>query len=280
MIILKKNSLLEIHNLLLKKYNTSSNKFQGKKLKEDIKVFLDHFKKILLPEYFSDKEVTIHLLINLKKVTQNILELTNHKNDISDEKTMMILGKIPTIRTMILNDIKAAFLKDPAAKSYEEVAITYPGIFAIMIHRISHELYKMGYFLFARLLSEYSHGKTGVDIHPGATIGDSFFIDHGTGIVIGETTIIGNNVTIYQNVTLGAFSFHRDENGIVIKGMKRHPTIEDNVTIYAGATILGGDTVVGEKSIIGGNVWLTESVLANSKVISTFQNKIYYPQEG
>jgi serine O-acetyltransferase len=138
----------------------------------------------------------------------------------------------------------------------------------------------MGYFLFSRLLSEYSHSKTGIDIHPGATIGDSFFIDHGTGIVIGETAIIGNNVTIYQNVTLGAFSFHRDENGAIIKGMKRHPTIDDHVTIYAGATILGGDTVVGKESIIGGNVWLTESVLPNSKVISTFQNKIYYPQES
>jgi serine O-acetyltransferase len=277
---LVENSLLEIHNLLLEKYNTSSNKFQGKKLKEDIEIFIDNFKKILLPEYFSDKDVTIHLLVNFKKITQNILQLTNNKHDIFDEDTLMILGKIPTIRTMILNDIKAAFLKDPAAKSHEEIAITYPGIFAVMIHRISHELYKMGYFLFARLLSEYSHGKTGIDIHPGSTIGDSFFIDHGTGIVIGETTIIGNHVTIYQNVTLGAFSFHRDENGEIIKGMKRHPTIEDHVTIYAGATILGGDTVVGKRSIIGGNVWLTESILPNSKVISTFQNKIYYPQEG
>ena len=277
---MEENSLLEIHNLLLMKYNTSSNKFQGKKLKDDIEIFLDNFKKTLLPEYFSDKEVTIHSLINLREITQNILLLTKNTNDISYEDTMMILGKIPTIRTMILNDIKAAFLKDPAAKSYEEIAITYPGIYAIMIHRISHELYKMGYFLFARLLSENSHGKTGIDIHPGATIGDSFFMDHGTGIVIGETTIIGNHVTIYQNVTLGAFSFHRDENGEIIKGMKRHPTIEDHVTIYAGATILGGDTVVGKRSIIGGNVWLTESILPNSKVISTFQNKIYYPQEG
>ncbi|WP_051633821.1 serine O-acetyltransferase EpsC [Bacillus sp. UNC41MFS5] len=272
----------EIYNQLLKSYdvNKTSNIFQGKILNENIEVFLDNFKKILLPEYFNDKEVTIHLLNNFKKILQNILKLTKYNNDLSDEDTMIILGKIPTIRTMLLNDIKAAFKKDPAAKSYEEVAITYPGLFAIMVHRISHELYNLGYFFFSRLLSEYSHGKTGIDIHPGATIEESFFIDHGTGIVIGETTMIGNNVTIYQNVTLGAFSFHRDESGNIFKGLRRHPTIEDNVTIYAGATILGGDTVVGKDSIIGGNVWLTESVLPNSKVISTFQNKIYYPQES
>ncbi|WP_242035292.1 serine O-acetyltransferase EpsC [Mesobacillus harenae] len=191
----------------------------------------------------------------------------------------MIVKEIPSIRRILLTDIEAAFTKDPAAKSYEEIALTYPGIYAVMVHRIAHQLYKMDYNLIARVLSEHAHSITGIDIHPGATIEESFFIDHGTGIVIGETTKIGNNVTIYQNVTLGAFTFQRDENGDLIKGNKRHPTIEYDVTIYAGATILGGETVVGKGAVIGGNVWLTNSVMPKSKVISKFQNEIYYPKE-
>ncbi|ULT56195.1 serine acetyltransferase [Neobacillus drentensis] len=274
--------LIEIHNQLTKSYqtNVTSNTVQKRILEKDIIIFLNDYRKVLLPEYIYNREITLQELINFKKLLHNILELTKYSNCLSEEDTMTILGKIPTIKKMVNKDIEAAFIKDPAAKSYEEVAITYPGLFAIMVHRFSHELYKLGYFFFSRLLSEYSHSKTGIDIHPGATIGESFFIDHGTGIVIGETTMIGNNVTIYQNVTLGAFSFHRDDNGNIIKGLRRHPTIEDNVTVYAGATILGGETIIGRDSIIGGNAWLTESVLPNSKVVSKFENKIYYPQNS
>jgi serine O-acetyltransferase len=150
---------------------------------------------------------------------------------------------------------------DPAAGSLDEVVISYPGFFAICLYRFAHEFYQMGVPILPRVLTEYGHQITGVDIHPGATIGSHFCIDHGTGIVIGETTIIGENVKIYQGVTLGAMSISVD-----VKGKKRHPTIEDNVVIYSNATILGGETIIGRNSVIGGNVWLTESVPADSRV--------------
>jgi serine O-acetyltransferase len=155
-----------------------------------------------------------------------------------------------------LNDDANAFLEfDPAAFSIEEIITSYPGFYAIAVYRISHRLYQLGIPVLPRMISEYAHSQTGIDIHPGATIGDKFFIDHGTGVVIGETCVIGNNVKIYQGVTLGALSVKKTESNT-----KRHPTIEENVTIYSGSTILGGNTVVGHDSIIGGNVWLTHSV--------------------
>ena len=158
-------------------------------------------------------------------------------------------------------DVKAGNLGDPAAKSDEEIILSYPGLEAILVHRIAHFLFKCGVPLIPRIMSEHVHGKTGIDIHPGATIGESFFMDHGTGIVIGETCIIGNNVKIYQGVTLGALSVKKN-----LQNKKRHPTIEDNVTIYANATILGGDTVIGKNSIIGGNTWVTKSVPADTVI--------------
>ncbi len=179
------------------------------------------------------------------------------------------LRKIPEIRKLLQGDVQAAYDGDPAAKSFEEIIISYPGIFAIAVHRLSHELYIKNVPLIPRIMSEYAHSKTGIDIHPGAKIGRNFFMDHGTGIVIGETTEIGDNVKIYQGVTLGALSFPKDERGKIIKGIKRHPTIEDNVTIYAGATILGGNTRIGKNSVIGGNVWLTSSVDEGTKVVAT-----------
>jgi serine O-acetyltransferase len=179
--------------------------------------------------------------------------------------------KLPAIRETLQDDIQAAFDGDPAAKSLEEIIVSYPGLYAISTHRIAHELYALDVPLIPRIMSEHAHSKTGIDIHPGAKIGRSFFMDHGTGIVIGETTEIGKNVKIYQGVTLGALSFPKDEKGNIIKGQKRHPTIEDNVTIYAGATILGGKTVIGKNAVIGGNVWLTSSVEPGMKVLSTPQ---------
>jgi serine O-acetyltransferase len=157
-------------------------------------------------------------------------------------------------------DVQAAFDGDPACKSLDEVIFCYPGLEAVTVYRLAHELHKLGIPLIPRMMTEWAHGRTGIDVHPGATIGRYFFIDHGTGVVIGETCEIGDWVKIYQGVTLGALSFPTDESGQLVRGTKRHPTIEDRVVIYANATVLGGDTVVGRNSIIGSNVWLTRSV--------------------
>ena len=177
------------------------------------------------------------------------------------------MKKLPEIRKTLQEDISAAYDGDPAAMSKIEVAMAYPGLFAITVHRVAHVLYSLNVPLLPRVMSEYAHSKTGIDIHPGASIGARFFIDHGTGVVIGETCVIGRTVKIYQGVTLGALSFPKDEKtGILVKGIKRHPNVEDNVVIYAGATILGGDTVIGHDSEIGGNVWLMQSIPPFSRV--------------
>ncbi len=172
----------------------------------------------------------------------------------------------PTVRKLLIEDVKAAYEGDPAALTFAEVQLAYPGVLAIISHRIAHELYKLDIPIVPRVMSEWTHSKTGADIHPGARIGHGFFIDHATGVVIGETTIIGNHVKLYQGVTLGAKSFPLDEHGNPIKHIKRHPTVEDNVVIYANATILGGETVIGKGSTVGGNVFLMESVPASSFV--------------
>ncbi|MBW1641877.1 MAG: serine acetyltransferase, partial [Deltaproteobacteria bacterium] len=185
-----------------------------------------------------------------------------------------LLAKIPFIRKTLGTDVSATFEGDPAAKSYDEIIFSYPGIFAVMVYRVANLLYKMDIPLFPRVLTEHAHSVTGIDIHPGANIGESFVIDHGTGVVIGETTKIGNNVRIYQGVTLGALSVPPG-GGEKLKGKKRHPTIEDDVTIYSGATILGGDTVIGARSVIGGNVWITESIPPDTTVIIENPKLIY-----
>lgn len=182
----------------------------------------------------------------------------------AEELVHELLGKIPEIRRKVSRDVEAANRGDPAARSSEEVILAYPGVEAIMVHRIAHELWIREVAMIPRMMSEYLHGKTGIDIHPGASIGDSFFIDHGTGVVIGETTVIGANVKLYQGVTLGALSVQKE-----LANRKRHPTLEDDVTVYAGATILGGQTVIGRGSIIGGNVWLTSSVPPGSRIYHT-----------
>ena len=183
----------------------------------------------------------------------------------AEDATLHLLTQLPKIRQLLKGDVDAAFDGDPAAKSYEEIVIGYPCITAISTYRIAHELYLRQIPLIPRIMSECAHSRTGIDIHPGATIGKNFFIDHGTGVVIGETTIIGDNVKIYQGTTLGAMSFPKDERGRIIKGKKRHPTIEDDVTIYAEATILG-DVTIGKGAIIGGNVWVKQSVPAGFTV--------------
>jgi len=192
----------------------------------------------------------------------------------AEDATGHLLEQLPKIREMLKGDVGAAFDGDPAAKSYEEIVISYPCIIAIATHRIAHELYLKDVPLIPRIMGECAHTKTGIDIHPGAKIGRNFFIDHGTGVVIGETTVIGDNVKIYQGATLGALSFPKDERGRIIKGGKRHPTIEDNVTIYAEATILG-DVNIGAGSVIGGNVWIKESVPAGVTVNTPNADLVY-----
>ena len=185
----------------------------------------------------------------------------SHCFKLAEKVSVCLIEEIPEIRRKIQLDTVAAFNGDPAAKSNEEVILSYPGLEAILVYRIANFLYKNGVPVIPRIMSEHVHGKTGIDIHPGASIGESFFIDHGTGVVIGETCIIGDNVKIYQGVTLGALSVKKN-----LQNKKRHPTIEDNVTIYANATILGGETVIGKNSIIGGNTWGTESIKENSVI--------------
>jgi serine O-acetyltransferase len=181
--------------------------------------------------------------------------------------TAEFLGDLPSVRAVLQTDVTAAYEGDPAAISNEEIILAYPGVEAIAVQRMAHRLYQRHVALIPRIMTEWAHNKTGIDIHPGAEIGPHFFIDHGTGVVIGETTVIGKHVKIYQGVTLGAKSFPKDEKGRVVKGNKRHPNIEDEVTIYAGATILGNVTI-GKGSIIGGNVWLLDSVPPHTMVYS------------
>jgi len=192
----------------------------------------------------------------------------------AEDVTRHLLAQLPKIRQLLKGDVAAAFDGDPAAKSYEEIVISYPCIIAIATFRIAHELYLEQVPLIPRIMTECAHAKTGIDIHPGATIGKNFFIDHGTGVVIGETTVIGENVKIYQGATLGALSFPKDERGEIIKGGKRHPTIEDNVTIYAEATILG-DVVIGKGAVIGGNVWIKQSVPPGVTVTTPNPDLVY-----
>jgi len=199
---------------------------------------------------------------------QHLLRTVVLSADLSRESvTTDFLESLVELRKIVAEDVEAAYAGDPAAKSFAEIILSYPSIKAVTIQRVAHVLFESGVRLLPRIMTEYAHQATGIDIHPGARIGRSFFIDHGTGVVIGETTDIGDRVKLYQGVTLGALSFDLDKDGNMVRGQKRHPTIEDDVTIYAEATILGGQTVIGKGSVIGGNVWLTDSVTAGSKVI-------------
>ncbi len=208
------------------------------------------------------------------KLTQQIARALRHEQDyvpvetrveldfeaLAQQKAIELLKHLPDVRMQLEQDVQAAFEGDPAAKSYHEVIFCYPGLEAVSVYRIAHELLLLGVPLIPRMMTEYAHARTGIDIHPGARIMPGFFIDHGTGVVIGETCDIGRNVKLYQGVTLGALSFPRDADGNIIRGMKRHPTLEDEVVVYANATILGGDTVIGHHAVIGSNVWITQSV--------------------
>ena len=188
--------------------------------------------------------------------------------EVSRRLSLEYLECLPKVRSLVDTDVQAAFEGDPAATNTEEIILCYPGVHAITVHRLAHPLYRMGIPLLPRIMSEWAHQQTGVDIHPGANIGPFFFIDHGSGVVIGETTVIGEGVKIYQGVTLGALSFSRNPDGTLVKGGRRHPTVEDRATIYANATILGGETVIGKDAVVGGGAWITSSVAPGEKVTS------------
>ena len=236
-------------------------------------------KSIIFPGYFStDTSATVfpeyyvgHRLNDLYDRLKNQIEiaLLYHGEEPeeaathADRTTCGFFEQLPEIQRLLLTDVQAGFDGDPAAKSKEEIIFSYPGLFAIYVYRLAHVLYKEEIPFIPRVMSEYAHGRTGIDINPGATIGEYFFIDHGTGVVVGETTEIGNNVKLYQGVTLGALSTRMGQQ---LANVKRHPTIRDNVTIYSNSTVLGGETVVGENTIIGGNTFITESIPANTKV--------------
>lgn len=253
---------------------------------QGIQEVLDGLMEILFPGYSGKRDITSEnamyvlgdLLTSVKwKLEEQLLKAFRHECDIescphpncelrSERVIDKLFSELPEIRRVLKTDVQAAFDGDPAAKSEEEVVISYPGLRAMAIHRISHVLYILLVPLIPRMMNEIAHSQTGIDIHPGAKIGESVFIDHGTGVVIGETSIIGRNVKIYQGVTLGALSFPKDACGNLIRGVQRHPTIDDNVTIYAHATILG-NVHIGNNSIIGSNVWLKDDVGPDTMVM-------------
>ena len=240
---------------------------------------IQKLRRIIFPGYFRDKNYHIY---NAKHNLSMLIEdvMFNLSNQIAlvlrgsgmeetpamkkaQELSLAFFEKIPTIRAYVDTDLQASYDGDPAATGMDEIIFSYPGLFAITVYRMAHELYLLGVPMLPRMMTEHAHSVTGIDIHPGATVGKYFFIDHGTGIVIGETTVIGENVKVYQGVTLGALS---TRGGQSLRGKRRHPTIEDNVTIYAGASILGGDTVIGKGCVIGSNVFITESIQSGTTV--------------
>ncbi len=251
--------------------------------REKIIEMIYQLRNIIYPGYFKNDRFKVYtvrnnismlledIIFNLSRQTALVLPYSQEYENASPDEltaraeqlTFAFLDTLPQIRDYIETDVQAAFEGDPAAFNKDEIIFSYPGLFAILVNRIAHELHLLGIPLIPRIMTEYAHSETGIDIHPGATIGRYFFIDHGTGIVIGETTEIGNNVKIYQGVTLGALS---TRGGQLLKNKKRHPTIEDNVTIYSGASILGGETVIGKNAVIGGNAFITKSVPEGAKV--------------
>lgn len=255
---------------------------------------VEQARRILFPGFFSHTKLhasNLQYYIGKKttdlydKVTEQITMAIRHdcrRNELpctncearSHKLALAFIESLPKVAATLATDVRAALRGDPATKSPDEVIFCYPGLLATVIFRLAHELHLLKVPIIPRIMTEYAHSLTGIDIHPGATIGSSFFIDHGTGVVIGETTIIGDNVRLYQGVTLGALSLPRDA-GEKMRNKKRHPTIEDNVIIYSNTTILGGETVIGEGSIIGGNIWLTESVATGTKVLLKRPELIY-----
>jgi len=255
---------------------------------------INRLREILFPGYFAREKIDpVNLKYNIGQSVSTVFDMLSEQiahsirhecfrydlpcsecEEQGQKVTLTFLESIPSLRKTLATDVRAVYDGDPAAKSYDEIIFSYPGLFAVTVYRVAHQLFKFQVPLLPRIMTEHAHSLTGIDIHPGAEIGESFVIDHGTGVVIGETTVIGKNVRIYQGVTLGALSLPKDA-GERLRGKKRHPTIEDDVIIYSGATILGGDTVIGKRSVIGGNVWITKSVPPDTKVIMETPRLIY-----
>lgn len=246
---------------------------------EQIENVVKRIQQVLLPNYFRPSESSeicecVNQLYEL--LSEQIhratfrrcphLYGTPESLGYSQAQADAILQKLPELQLMMREDVLETFHSDPAATGYDEIILTYPGLLALLVYRTAHVMYEMDIPLLPRMLTEYAHQKTGIDIHPGARLGRGVMIDHGTGIVIGETAVVGNHVKIYQGVTLGALYFPRDEDGAMVRKTKRHPTVEDGVVLYAHATVLGGDTVIGHDSVIGSNAWVTESVPPYAKV--------------
>ena len=252
--------------------------------KDEIIDFVDELRKVTFPGFFGRENMAYankkyfaghKLSLLYDKLFRQIKVALSYKNDAksyqeitegAQEKALGFIRRIPEVQALLCKDVEAEYNGDPAANSREEIIFSYPGLFAIFVYRYAHVLYQMKVPFIPRIMTEYAHGETGIDNNPGANIGEYFFIDHGTGIVIGETTDIGNNVKIYQGVTLGALSTRKGQQ---LSGIKRHPTIEDNVVIYANTTILGGETIIGANSVVAGNTFVTKSIPANTKVAST-----------
>ena len=232
---------------------------------------LAKLRRLVFPGYFRDKNYRIYnAKHNLSMLVEDVMFNLNRQISLAmgdetqgESLCLAFLNRIPQVRGMVQTDLQAAFEGDPAAKSMDEIIFSYPGLYAITVYRLAHELHILGVPMIPRMMTEYAHDSTGIDIHPGAQIGEYFFIDHGTGIVIGETTVIGDHVKIYQGVTLGGLS---TRGGQSLQGKKRHPTIEDDVTIYANASILGGETVIGKGSVIGASAFITSSIAPGTTV--------------
>jgi serine O-acetyltransferase len=301
---LAKNELAELTDSLLTSYSDSFgvNVEEGANLprRSEIVSVIAKLEELLFPGFDGEERYridTMHYSIGklVDSVFAELCALTvrcfcymckksgsNHDcrtEERSREAVLALLKSLPELRDIARSDIDAAYAGDPAARSTDEIIISYPAVKAIEIQRLAHVLYKHDVPFIPRMMTEYAHSITGIDINPGAEIGRGFFIDHGTGVVIGETARIGNNVRLYQGVTLGALSFPKDSCGMLVKGLRRHPTIEDDVTIYANATVLG-DVTIGAGSVLGGNVWVTESLPPGTKVVAPAENLIRYRQDA
>ena len=259
-------------------YSTGAVPLYGKKLRlpdrQAVILLIKDIRRLIFPAYYGEatlmslapEDYAALLLERIEKQLQRQIALTlpEEQEAQAAELAAEMVTKLPQIARQVQMDLEATFDGDPAAGSREEILFSYPGLFAILVYRVAHELYRLHIPILPRMMSEYAHSHTGIDIHPGAQIGDYFFIDHGTGIVVGETTVIGDRVKLYQGVTLGALSTRDGHHSLP---GKRHPTVEDDVTIYSGASILGGDTVIGRGSVVGGNAFLTSSVQKDTRVV-------------
>ena len=289
--MMSENHICAAAKAMAQTYTTGSVPLYGKKLRlpdrQAVILLIKDIRRLIFPAYYGEaalmsrapEDYAALLLERIEKqlFRQIALTLPEEQEDRAAELAAEMVTRLPKIARMVQLDLEATFDGDPAAGSREEILFSYPGLFAILVYRVAHELYEMKIPILPRMMAEYAHSHTGIDIHPGAQIGDHFFIDHGTGIVVGETTIIGDRVKLYQGVTLGALSTrdgHHSQPG------KRHPTVEDDVTIYSGAPILGGNTTIGRGSVVGGNAFLTSSVQKDTRVVIHAPETVFKSRKG